>query len=247
MCVMRMRRARLCPHTLTHTGRPPCCSADRQRACTPAPPDPAGRSRARRRPPPATAPPPTRPTAPQAARAPPSPLPPAARGCRLLASPPPFAAARSGPVRHRRSRPIDPSLGALSTPVLTSRTAGHVCSARVVPRCPWSAHTAAAAEPPGSSPMVNTVAPNDGRSREPAVGIDARSALPAVSLQARPCRRSAALSALASGERRARLTAWLAKRRELIHNCETVFFAGLQHAVTVLIRNDSNKYYTHIT
>ena len=136
MCVMRMRRARLCPHTLTHTGRPPCCSADRQRACTPAPPDPAGRSRARRRPPPATAPPPTRPTAPQAARAPPSPLPPAARGCRLLASPPPFAAARSGPVRHRRSRPIQGRSIPLSgrCRLRCSRPAQPgMCSARVVP------------------------------------------------------------------------------------------------------------------
>jgi hypothetical protein len=192
MCVMRMRRARLCPHTLTHTGRPPCCSADRQRACTPAPPDPAGRSRARRRPPPATAPPPTRPTAPQAARAPPSPLPPAARGCRLLASPPPFAAARSGPVRHRRSRPIDPSLGALSTPVLTSRTAGHAQRARGAP-----------ARGP-RTPLLPPSRPAPARwsTRSPRTMEDRGSRL---------------------------------------------FFAGLQHAVTVLIRNDSNKYYTHIT
>ena len=194
MCVMRMRRARLCPHTLTHTGRPPCCSADRQRACTPAPPDPAGRSRARRRPPPATAPPPTRPTAPQAARAPPSPLPPAARGCRLLASPPPFAAARSGPVRHRRSRPIDPSLGALSTPVLTSRTAGPAQRARGAP-----------ARGP-RTPLLPPSRPAPARwsTRSPRTMED-RGSRQSASMRARPSRLYRCRRAHAAAQRRSRL------------------------------------------
>ena len=143
------------------------------------------------------APPPTRPTAPQAARAPPSPLPPAARGCRLLASPPPFAAARSGPVRHRRSRPIDPSLGALSTPVLTSCTAGPAQRARGAPaRGRWSAHTAAAAEPPGSSPVVNTVAPRT---------MEDRGSRQSASMRARPSRLYRCRRAHAAAQRRSRL------------------------------------------
>ena len=195
MCVMRMRRARLCPHTLTHTGRPPCCSADRQRACTPAPPDPAGRSRARRRPPPATAPPPTRPTAPQAARAPPSPLPPAARGCRLLASPPPFAAARSGPVRHRRSRPIDPSLGALSTPVLTSRTAGPAQRARGAP-----------ARGP-RTPLLPPSRPAPARwsTRSSPRTMEDRGSRQSASMRARPSRLYRCRRAHAAAQRRSRL------------------------------------------
>ena len=140
------------------------------------------------------APPPTRPTAPQAARAPPSPLPPAARGCRLLASPPPFAAARSGPVRHRRSRPIDPSLGALSTPVLTSRTAGPAQRARGAP-----------ARGP-RTPLLPPSRPAPARwsTRSPRTMED-RGSRQSASMRARPSRLYRCRRAHAAAQRRSRL------------------------------------------
>ena len=141
------------------------------------------------------APPPTRPTAPQAARAPPSPLPPAARGCRLLASPPPFAAARSGPVRHRRSRPIDPSLGALSTPVLTSRTAGPAQRARGAP-----------ARGP-RTPLLPPSRPAPARwsTRSSPRTMEDRGSRQSASMRARPSRLYRCRRAHAAAQRRSRL------------------------------------------
>ena len=111
----------LCVHLF---GQPPAS------VHTPAPPDPAGRSRARRRPARARA---------RRAR-PPTPHGSAGcrrRGCRLLASTPPLAAARSGPMRHRRSRPIDPSRYAVGSEAHgTPSRACFARSARVVPLVP---------------------------------------------------------------------------------------------------------------
>ena len=84
--------------------------------------------------------------------------------------------------------------------MLTARTAGPDSRAARA-WCRWS--PCCCAEPPAPA-RWSTVAPNDGRSREPAVGIDARSARPAVSPQARPSRRSAALWPQARGP-------WLSK------------------------------------
>ena len=100
-------------------------SADRQRASAPTSPDAAGRSQAARprpRPPPAR----SRPTAP-----------PAAAGAGAASPPPPLAAARSGPLRHLRSRPIDPARGAVGSEAHGPPSrACFARSARVVPLVP---------------------------------------------------------------------------------------------------------------
>lgn len=110
-----------------------------ERAHRPRPTPPAARkvARPRPRPPPAR----SRPTAPRAAAG-------AGAAC---SPPPPLAAARSGPVRHLRSRPIDPSRGAFDSGAHDPQSrACFARSARVVPLIPTLLRRAAR-----SSPVVN--------------------------------------------------------------------------------------------
>ena len=183
--------ARPRPHRLEIRSPPPCAPAlseapmalraGRREAKVEAP-------RARRailkpnpfaRPPPRGRARPTQAAAPRLAGGPPAvtlaaspPAPDDSAGCRhgfRLASPPPLAAARRGPMQHRRSRSIDLSRGAVGSGAHGVQI--WACFAR---RPRMVQLVSALLRRPHAPDRWLTVAPNDGRSRQPAVGVDGR-------------------------------------------------------------------------
>ena len=134
------RPAAVCPtHTLSRLPcvRPTASERAQIGPARPRRPLPGSQAaRPRPRPPPAR----SRPTAP-----------PAAAGAGAASPPPPLAAARSGPLRHLRSRPIDPARGAVGSEAHGPPSrACFARSARVVPLVPTLPRRAAR-----SSPVVN--------------------------------------------------------------------------------------------
>ena len=137
------------------------------------PPDPGGRSQARRRP------------ACGHARRTSPPAPDDSAGCRhgfRLASTASRSCARRGPMQHRRSRPTDLSRGAVGSGAHGVQI--WACFAR---RPRMVQLVSALLRRPHAPDRWSTVAPNDGRSRQPAVGVDGRSAHPAGSPQECSC------------------------------------------------------------
>ena len=116
---------------------------------------------------------------------------PQAAGTGSASPPPPLAAARRGPMQHRRSRSIDLSRGAVGSGAHGVQI--WACFAR---RPRMVQLVSALLRRPHAPDRWSTVAPNDGRSRQPAVGVDGRSAHPAGSPQR---------SARAAAERRSGL------------------------------------------
>ena len=107
---------------------------------------------------------------------------PQAAGTGSASPPPPLAAARRGPMQHRRSRSIDLSRGAVGSGAHGVQI--WACFAR---RPRMVQLVSALLRRPHAPDRWSTVAPNDGRSRQPAVGVDGRSAHPAGSPQECPC------------------------------------------------------------
>ena len=107
---------------------------------------------------------------------------PQAAGTGSASPPPPLAAARRGPMQHRRSRSIDLSRGAVGSGAHGVQI--WACFAR---RPRMVQLVSALLRRPHAPDRWSTVAPNDGRSRQPAVGVDGRSAHPAGSPQERSC------------------------------------------------------------
>ena len=205
LCALRVRRTRPRPHRLEIRSPPPCAPAlseapmalragGRREAKVEAP-------RARRailkpnpfaRPPPRGRARPTQAAAPRLAGGPPAATLaaqarphrtiPQAAGTGSASPPPPLAAARKGPMQHRRSRSIDLSRGAVGSGAHGVQI--WACFAR---RPRMVQLVSALLRRPHAPDRWSTVAPNDGRSRQPAVGVDGRSAHPAGSPQECSC------------------------------------------------------------